>query len=84
MSFVNFLTQVPFTVITIFFATSMARADLPEWTKYILISYIVVYLIFYAAMTVSGSTVYQLLSHAGKADFGLSDVSSGDKLITQI
>lgn len=81
---VNFLTQVPFTVITIFFATSMARADLPEWTKYILISYIVVYLIFYAAMTVSDTAIYQLLSHAGKADFSLSHVSSEDKLITQI
>lgn len=41
------------TVIAIFFATSMARADLPSWTKYILISYVAVYLIFYAMLTVS-------------------------------
>lgn len=40
-------------MITIFFATSMTRADLPSWTKYILIAYVVVYLVFYALFTVN-------------------------------
>ncbi|CRL04023.1 CLUMA_CG017141, isoform A [Clunio marinus] len=37
-------------VITIFFATQMDRANLPDWTKYVLISYVVAYLIFYAML----------------------------------
>lgn len=31
----------------------MDRANLPDWTKYVLISYVVAYLIFYAMLNVS-------------------------------
>jgi CRISPR/Cas system-associated endonuclease/helicase Cas3 len=31
----------------------MERAELPNWTKFILIAYVVVYLVFYALFTVN-------------------------------
>lgn len=51
-------------IITIFYAVPMSGSDLPSWTSFILVAFVVFYLLMHAIMTVS----YQLLS-ANLLDF---------------
>jgi len=57
-----------FAVITIFFAVTLGKAELPEWTYYIISVYVAFHIICYILLTVS---VYNLYNKYSIIDFFL-------------
>lgn len=49
----NKFNNISFSVVTIFFAVKLARAELPEWLDYILVAYVAFHVVMHFIFSVS-------------------------------